>query len=216
MKYIYKESGIEWLGKMPEHWVRKRLKDIALLRSGDAIATNLIEETGEYPVFGGNGIRGYAAKWTHEGEYPIIGRQGALCGNVKYASGKFWASEHAVVVAPYGRIERRWLTHLLDTMNLNQYSNGAAQPGLSVDRIKQLYIPLPPPEEQAAIAAYLDNACAKLDRIIGLKGKAAEGSIVHQQTEILKAYRKSLIHECVTGKKQVYGVATKTNKAAVA
>ncbi|MFY4658094.1 restriction endonuclease subunit S [Escherichia coli] len=73
-----------------------------------------------------------------------MGRQGALCGNINYAIGKFWASEHAVVVTPNERAVTIWLGELLRIMNLNQYSVSAAQPGLAVERITDLYIPIPP------------------------------------------------------------------------
>ena len=90
---------------------------------------------GDFPVYGGNGLRGYTTSFTHEGHYVLIGRQGALCGNINYAKGKFWASEHAVVASMIGKIDTYWLGELLRDMNLNQYSNAAAQPGLAVDRI---------------------------------------------------------------------------------
>jgi type I restriction enzyme S subunit len=118
------------------------------LRSGDAITAESISESGDYPVFGGNGIRGYSSSFTHEGEFVLIGRQGALCGNINYATGRFWASEHAVVVTILGEGEYVWLGELLRMMDLNQYSQSAAQPGLSVDVIANLTIPVPASAER--------------------------------------------------------------------
>ena len=140
----YKDSGVEWLGKVPEHWEVYALKRIANLQSGDTISPDDIEEDGQYPVFGGNGLRGYTTNFTHDGTHALIGRQGALCGNINYAHGKFWASEHAVVVSTLNNVETVWLGELLRAMNLNQYSVSAAQPGLSVDIIRNLFIAVPP------------------------------------------------------------------------
>lgn len=96
-----------------------------------------------YPCFGGNGLRGYVRTYTHIGEYPLIGRQGALCGNVKYATGKFHATEHAIVVTPKIEINKRWLYMLLFQLKLNRYATGAAQPGLAVATLEKIHIQIP-------------------------------------------------------------------------
>jgi type I restriction enzyme S subunit len=93
-----KDSGIEWLGEIPAGWTCAKLKHIANFKSGDSITSTDIDKTGQFPVYGGNGIRGYTNKYTHNGNFILIGRQGALCGNIHYAKGYFWASEHAIVV----------------------------------------------------------------------------------------------------------------------
>ena len=93
-----KDSGIEWLGEMPEHWKVIKLKHVVDMKSGNFISAEMIEDEGLYPVYGGNGLRGYHSEYTLEGFFPLIGRQGALCGNINYAEGKFWPTEHAVVV----------------------------------------------------------------------------------------------------------------------
>jgi len=162
----YKPSGVDWLGSIPEHWDVKKLRYVARLRSGDNITSEQFDDDGAYPVFGGNGVRGCSSHFTHDGRFVLIGRQGALCGNVNYASGKFWASEHAVVVSPLTEFATVWMGELLRTMNLNQYSVSAAQPGLSVDAISALKIPVPPSSDQGAIADFLDCETAKIDALI--------------------------------------------------
>lgn len=103
-----------------------------------------------------NGLRGYTNTKTHEGEYIIIGRQGALCGNVCVATGEFHATEHAVVVYPKDNINRYWLKFLLINMNLNQYSTGRAQPGLSVQALLNVKTVIPISMEiQAEVAENL-------------------------------------------------------------
>ena len=92
----YKPSGVEWLGEVPEHWEVRRLKTVCSMQSGDGITAKSIEPRGVYPVYGGHGHRGYTSSYSHDGTFVLIGRQGALCGNVHIASGRFWASEHAL------------------------------------------------------------------------------------------------------------------------
>jgi type I restriction enzyme S subunit len=159
------------------------------LQSGDGINGDSIEESGEFPVFGGNGLRGYTGSYTHDGEYALIGRQGALCGNINYARGKFWASEHAVVVTPIDTSDTRWLGELLRAMNLNQYSTSAAQPGLSVDVIGNLRIPVPPALEQKLIAAFLDRETARIDELVAEQQRLIA---------LLKEKRQAVISHAVT------------------
>jgi len=162
----YKDSGVEWLGSVPEHWEICTLKRIASLRSGESITAESIEPEGAFPVYGGNGLRGYTDGFTHEGHFVLVGRQGALCGNVNYAYGKFWASEHAVVATPVKKVSTTWLGELLRAMNLNQYSVSAAQPGLSVEAISNLGIPVPPLAEQTEIAGFVEGETARIDALI--------------------------------------------------
>ena len=114
----------------------EKLGDTCEMKAGKAIASGLISDecTAETPIkcYGGNGVRGYVKNANENGSYPIIGRQGALCGNVKYAEGQFYATEHAVVVKPKEKYNPRFLYHLLTNMNLNQYKSAGAQPGLAV------------------------------------------------------------------------------------
>ena len=189
-----KPSGVEWLGEVPEHWEVRRLKTLCSMRSGEAITAESIETTGEYPVYGGNGLRGYASNYTHDGAFALIGRQGALCGNVHIARDKFWASEHAVVASLQPGHVLEWFGAVLQTMNLNQYSIAAAQPGLAVERILNLWLPVPPPEEQETMAIR-----------IGLQTADIDSAIVRarRQIELVQEYRTKLIADVVTGKLDV-------------
>ncbi|MBS3983244.1 MAG: restriction endonuclease subunit S [Dethiobacter sp.] len=186
-----KDTGVEWIGEVPEKWKVLRLKLIAHLKSGDTITSNFIDDSGTYPVYGGNGLRGYTENYNYDGDFLLIGRQGALCGNIHFVQGQFWASEHAVVVSILKDNEALWLYFLLESMNLNQYSESAAQPGISVDKIKNLYISCPPAETQSNIARYLMGKCAEIKQTIEITTR-----IINK----LKEYRQSLIYEAVTGK----------------
>lgn len=193
-RFRVKESGIDWIGKIKNDWSLKKLKYIAHLKSGEAITSELIEDTGTYPVYGGNGVRGYTSDFTHNGRYVLIGRQGALCGNVNYADGRFWASEHAVVANILDGSAVIWLGELVRIMDLNQYSISAAQPGLSVDRVKNLIIPSPPHEEQKKIVEYLRVNIQKIDSTL---------KKIHQSISLLQEYKISIVSNVVTGKIKV-------------
>ena len=189
-----KPSGVEWLGDVPEHWEVRRLKTVCTMKSGDAITAESIEAMGEFPVYGGNGLRGYASSYTHDGEFALIGRQGALCGNVHLARGRFWASEHAVVATHHPGHSTDWFGAVLQVMNLNQYSVSAAQPGLAVERILNLPLPVPPGPEQNRIADHVGETTTDIDAAI---------IRAHRQIELLEEYRTRLIADVVTGKLDV-------------
>jgi len=137
------------------------LGEILDMRAGKHIKARDIEASKnfehQYICYGGNGSRGYVTNYSHNGDYALIGRQGALCGNVKRAKGKFYATEHAVVCTPKEGINIDWAFYMLTFMNLNQYKSKSAQPGLTVGKIAQLPITVPPIEEQSRIAAILDK-----------------------------------------------------------
>ena len=144
-------------------WEVKSLAEICSMKSGDAITNANIDQFSNYPCYGGNGIRGFTSRFTHDGNYALIGRQGALCGNVFSVKGRFFASEHAVVVTASAKTDIHWLTYILEKMNLNQYSESSAQPGLSVSKILDLNVIVPPTKaEQTAIAQILADMDAEL------------------------------------------------------
>ena len=185
-----KPSGVEWLGHVPEHWEVRRLKTLCSMRSGDGITAEAIEQSGKYPVYGGNGLRGYTTDFTHHGSYALIGRQGALCGNVHAVQGRFWATEHAVVASLQSENKIQWFVPLLETMNLNQYSVSAAQPGLAVEKIMNLWAPVPTPQEQSRIEKHIARLTARL---------TATTSQARRQIELMEEYRTRLIADVVTG-----------------
>ena len=184
----YKDSGIQWIGEIPSHWKVVPIKRIAYLQSGDGIKPDDFTDEG-YPVFGGNGFRGYTSKYTNEGDYALIGRQGALCGNINYASGKFFATEHAIVVYPLHNEPTRWLGEVLRTANLNRLSMTAAQPGLAVSVIKKEFIPVPPLSEQKAIVDFLDTQTSRIDSFI---------ANVEREIELLGEAKQRIIADAVT------------------
>ena len=147
-------------------WEQRKLGELAAeFQSGEFISTNEITESGPYPVYGGNGLRGYANRYNHDGFFALIGRQGALCGNVNSADGKAYFTEHAVAVKANVSNDTGFLVHLLGRMNLGQYSGQSAQPGLAVGVLKDVEAVVPLKEEQAQIGSALNH----LDTLIALR-----------------------------------------------
>ena len=137
-------------------WMQKNLGDLCSeFRSGRNISSTLIHETGDYPVYGGNGIRGYCDRYSHEGEYVVIGRQGALCGNVRIIQGQNYLSEHAIAVRANADNDTGFLLYLLGFMKLGQYSDQGAQPGLAVNKLLRLKCTVPDKKTQSKIASVL-------------------------------------------------------------
>ena len=118
-----------------------------------------------YPCYGGNGLRGYVSSYNRDGRFPLIGRQGALCGNINEANGQFYATEHAVIVNTYCDTNIDWAINVLVYLNLNQYATSTAQPGLSVGTINEVVIPIPPLEEQQRISQKLNDWFCLIDQI---------------------------------------------------
>ena len=184
----YKSSP---LGPIPEDWEVKRLGEICThFKSGNTITSKEISEEGLYPVYGGNGLRGYSNTYTHEGNYILIGRQGALCGNINYVEGKNYISEHAIAVQTNENMQ--WLKYKLENWNLNRFSESSAQPGLSVEKLVRYKLSVPTLKEQNKIAEILslwDTAIAKQTALI----------------EKLTLRKRGLMQQLLTGKKRLKG-----------
>ena len=139
-------------------WEVKKLGEACLLKAGKSIkASDLVEKKDNtFPCYGGNGIRGYIDRFSHEMDLPIIGRQGALCGNVNFAKGPFYATEHAVVVTPIVNLDVVWLYYVLKGLRLENYAHGVAQPGISVGDLNPIPLPIPPLSLQQEFAKRIE------------------------------------------------------------
>ena len=178
---------------IPSDWEVKRLGEIcSTFKSGNGITSEDINEAGKYAVYGGNGLRGYTNRYTHEGNYFLIGRQGALCGNIVRVYGKNYISEHAIAVQTDTENDNLFLAYKLEFQNLNRLSESSAQPGLSVEKLVRLKIALPPLLEQRSIS-----------HILGLMDSA-----INQNNQLIaqKELRKKwLVQNLLSGKKRVKG-----------
>lgn len=191
-------TGKKRLNGFNEPWVEKKLNELASLKSGKSIdLKNEVE--GEYPCFGGNGIRAFISIYSHDGIFPIIGRQGELCGNVQLAKGKFYATEHAVVCTVNKDVDPKWLFYLLIRANLNQYKTGNAQPGLSVDKIKNaVTLIVPSILEQKAIASVLTSMDNEISSLESKKTKYEQ-------------IKQGMMQQLLTGKIRLVETTVKTN-----
>lgn len=166
-----------------------KLGDIcSRLSSGKGISAKLIDDVGKFPVYGGNGLRGYTAQSNFFGECAIIGRQGAFCGNVRYFSGEAYMTEHAIVVCANKDNNTRYLAYLLGIMKLGRLSGQSAQPGLSVKTLAQQDVDMPPLEQQRKVAKIL----ATIEKKIELNNKinenlADQAQAIYQQHFVTKA-----------------------------
>ena len=181
----YKQTEV---GVIPEDWKPAALSALSSMKSGKGITSANINQFSKYPCYGGNGLRGFTTRFTHDGCYALVGRQGALCGNVVGVEGKFFASEHAIVVTASPRTDIRWLTFVLRKMHLNQYSESSAQPGLSVSKILSLNIACPPSKaEQTAIAKVLSDMDAEL-------------AALEQRRDKTRSLKQGMMQELLTGR----------------
>ncbi len=167
---------------LPNRWCLSTLGEVFTLQAGKNITAKDIKDTTTelhpYKCYGGNGVRGFVASYNREGDFSIIGRQGALCGNINIAKGKFYATEPAVVVERYCDVDLMWAYYTLTALNLNQYATATAQPGLSVAVINDVCIPIPPQKEQERISKEIEHWFALIDQIE--QGKADLQTIIKQ------------------------------------
>lgn len=149
---------------MMGEWKEYKLGDVcSRLSSGKNIRAEFVKDSGLYPVYGGNGLRGYTDNYNFDGECGIIGRQGAYCGNVRFFKGKGYMTEHAVVVQGNKFADTYYLSSLLSTMHLERLSGQSAQPGLAVGTLSVQNIVLPDISIQKKISSILSSLDAKIE-----------------------------------------------------
>ena len=168
-------------------WEQRKLGELSSeFQSGDFISAEEILGSGPYPVYGGNGLRGYAKQYNHDGFYALIGRQGALCGNVNTAVGKAYFTEHAVAVKANFLHDTRFLAHLLGCMDLGRYSGQSAQPGLAVGVLKEVETTVPSKAEQQAIGSFF----SRLDSLITLHQCKYDKLVIFKKSMLEKMFPK--------------------------
>ena len=185
--------------EIPKGWEWCRLKHICSMQAGKNISANKIfsdkSDSHHYRCVGGNGLRGYTENFNSHGHYSIIGRQGALCGCVNIEKGKFYATEHAVVVDTYEILSSLFMYYFLTALNLNKYATATAQPGLAVSNVLEVMCPLPPLNEGERIIE-------KLSLLIPL---IENYNVIQEKQDILndsikEQLKKSILQEAIQGK----------------
>ena len=194
-----KDSGIEWLGEIPEHWVVKPVKFV--FENFDSVRVPISsEERGKmtdrkYDYYGASGIIDKVENYLFEGEYILIGEDGAnlLTRSTELAfkaTGKFWVNNHAHILKPLdGNID--FFTNLLERIDYTTYISGSAQPKLTQDRLGNVKVPVPPVSEQTQIIYFLDQKISTIVKSIFQ---------ISKEINLIKEYKTSLINEAVTGK----------------
>ena len=186
-----KDSGIDKFPMIRSNWNTSKLKYIASIRSGSALPINNIKKDALYEVYGGNGCMGRADEYNTESPAIIIGRVGALCGNVHLIKTKKWVTDNALILNIKRDVTYEYLYYYLTAYDLNTLNSSNAQPLITGTKVLDVVTPMPSLNEQIMIANYLDDKTSMIDKTID--------QITVQIVE-LKSYKSSLITEAVTGK----------------
>lgn len=200
-KVKMKDSGVEWIGEIPEGWENSKVKWELIFHNNKRIPIEGEKRSymsGEFPYYGASGIVDYISEYIFDGAYILIGEDGA---NILSRStplsfvvkGKFWVNNHAHILTPITGI----IEYFCFQLELNDYStsaSGSAQPKLTKEALSEIKVIVPPLHEQQQIVTYLDQKTKEIDDLISSEQK---------RIELLKEYRQSLISEVVTGKIRV-------------
>jgi len=184
----YRDSGVEWLGEIPEHWEILRLKNITRFGYGDSLAAN-DRIPGDYDVYGSNGIVGQHEQSNTRAPCLIVGRKGSF-GKVAYSEKPCFAIDTTYFIdSRLTRNHLRWLYYCLQWLRLDSFTKDSAVPGLAREDAYENLVPFCSEDEQHAIAAFLDRETARIDALIEKKKR---------QIELLQEKRAAVISHAVT------------------
>lgn len=190
-----KDSGIEWIGEIPESWEYDRLKHLFVLHRGYDLANEEFVNQG-IPVYGSSGFMGYHNEIKVKAPNVIIGRSGST-GKLHYVEDDFWAHNTGIYISDSKGNIVKYLYYVLSSIDMDFLSTKTAVPTLDRKKIQEYsFVYTNDVEEQQSIASYLDEKCTEIDFLISIK---------QSKIESLKEYKKSIIYEYVTGKKEVMG-----------
>ncbi|HEL1579259.1 TPA: restriction endonuclease subunit S [Streptococcus suis] len=182
-----KDSGIEWIGEVPEEWGIVRLKDCLEINNGKGYKDIETDETG-YPVIGSGGQFAYARKYLHDGTAILLGRKGTI-DKPLYIEGKFWTVDTMFYGVPKSGIHAKFIYYVALQIPFGLYSTNTALPSMTQTDLQNHHFVMPPLDEQTQIADFLDKKVAQLDKV---------KSLLEEQIKTLEDYRQSLIYETVT------------------
>ena len=182
-----KDSGIEWIGEVPEEWGIVRLKDCLEINNGKDYKDIETDETG-YPVIGSGGQFAYARKYLHDGTAILLGRKGTI-DKPLYIEGKFWTVDTMFYSVPKSGIHAKFIYYVALQIPFGLYSTNTALPSMTQTDLQNHHFVMPPLDEQTQIADFLDKKVAQLDKV---------KSLLEEQIKTLEDYRQSLIYETVT------------------
>lgn len=184
-----KDSGIEWIGEIPAEWDYTKAKNCVNIQNGSDPKTE-----GSIPVYGSGASSFKTCGEYKEGPSVLIGRKGATLHIPHYISTKFWNVDTAFNVYAKPNFDLKFYFYCACSFDYRFYISQTTLPSMTQTAYENMFLPLPSNDEQRAIASYLDNRCEEIDALIWKKQECL--------VEI-ENYKKSLIYEYVTGKKEV-------------
>lgn len=184
-----KDSGIEWVGNVPAHWLLKKAKYCVFITNGSDPKTE-----GNTPVYGSGADSFKTCGEYKNGPAVLIGRKGATLHIPHYIEGRYWNVDTAFDVKAKKEFSLRYYYYLACVFDYNYYISQTTLPGMTQTNYNNMKLPCPSLEEQSTIATYLDTQCAKIDELVVKKQSLIDD---------LESYKKSLIYEVVTGKRRV-------------
>ncbi len=186
-----KDSGIEWIGDVPEEWKLCLLKDCLAIQNGRDYKD--IECTDGYPVIGSGGTFAYASNYMYDGEVIFMGRKGTI-DRPLYFNGKFWAVDTMFYAIPRKNMVGRYLYYYSLCFPFSKIMTQTALPSMTMTALNFLQLAVPSTAEQRSIATYLDDKCGKIDAIV---------ANLNKQISRYGDLKRSLIDEVITGKRTV-------------
>ena len=185
-----KDSKIYYIGEIPSDWDVSRFKNIATLSNGKEV----ISSEGNIPVYGSGGIFKYTSEYIFDGVSLLMGRKGTI-DRPMLVNGKFWTVDTMFYTSNIKKIQPKYLYYCaISIFDFKFYKSGSVLPSMTQSEINNIFLPSPSIVEQQQIIEYLDDKCFEIDKLIEIK---------QQKIEKLNEYKKSLIYEYVTGKKEV-------------
>ena len=182
----YKDSGIAWIGKIPEHWEITLFKRKITINNGKDYKN--FSDAEIYPVIGSGGCFAYCSNYMYDGEALLLGRKGTI-DKPLYVKGKFWAVDTMFYAIPHKDLHCKFSYYLALTFPFNLYSTSTSLPSLTQTDLGNIPVAFPSISEQQAIADYLDRRCSEIDELIALQ---------EEMITKLQSYKQSVITEAVT------------------
>jgi type I restriction enzyme S subunit len=196
-------TDVEWIPEMPQHWRLVRVKDVMkffnTVRVPLSAAERGVMTEKTYDYYGASGVIDKVEAYLFDGTYILIAEDGAnLLTRSKplafLATGKFWVNNHAHILKPRWGGDDTFFVTLLESQDFSLFVTGAAQPKLTMENLGRFKLAVPRVAEQKAIAAFIREKDAEFRQLFAQ---------IERQIATLTAYRKSLIHECVTGQRRI-------------
>ena len=210
-----KRTDVEWIPETPQHWRLVRVKDVMdffnTIRVPLSAAERGVMSERTYDYYGASGVIDKVEDYRFDGTYILVAEDGAnLLSRSKplafLATGKFWVNNHAHILKPRCGGDNTFFVTLLESQDFSLFVTGAAQPKLTMENLGRFKVAVPGVSEQRIISAFIQEKNAEFRSLLGT---------IERQIETLARYRKSLIHECVTGQRRITeaNVTTAVNQA---